>query len=538
MTQVNQSSESAASDTEIAAPSNPDSSGNGSNALSEPSAEDLTPEEEQQLAGFNPATPQLISEEYRFKQDEERAIERPLSERASLRLGAVVALVGGGLGAGSLLWFGFLQPRAPVRSPPQPSTPPTPTPSPFNETAHLKSRLAFQDQQHQLQPAARTATPKPAPPETVARPERSSPTPLPPPVVAAPPPPVPMPPPRLPNPPMPMPISPPETMGEQAPVDPFERWAQLAEMGQQRSQAEVAAPSQPMAMSDSPTGSAELTEPLAPAIPVVTIGITDAAPDQEKLEAEAIAQMSPGMVGILQRSASTAKNRAERSGEVAIGTSVKAQVILPMIWAAAQEVSPGAAPAATPRFTVELTEALLNTNGMVALPAGTLLVVEPSSVGPENHLVSASAIALVYRDRLGQIQQQTLPPESLQIRGAGNRPLVAQRLDDFGPAIARQDLLIGVLSSLSRVGGVVNQPRTQSSTVTTSGGVNQSTSTTSADPEIWAAALEGFFNPVAERIAQRSDQTLQDLRQRPPIQFIAEGMEVSVVVNSFLEINR
>ncbi|NJO50770.1 MAG: hypothetical protein HC840_16465 [Leptolyngbyaceae cyanobacterium RM2_2_4] len=53
--------------------------------------DDLTPEEEQQLAGFNPATPQLISEEYRLKQDQESAVERPLAERASIRLGSVVA---------------------------------------------------------------------------------------------------------------------------------------------------------------------------------------------------------------------------------------------------------------------------------------------------------------------------------------------------------------------------------------------------------------------------------------------------------------
>lgn len=515
---------------------NSTSNGNGSNAPPEQSADELTREEEQALAGFNPVTPQLISEEYRFKQDEERAIERPLSERASLRLGSVVVVVGGVLGAGSLVWFGFLQPRAPVRSPPPPSPSPTPTPASFNENAHLKSRLAFQDQQHQLQPVSRTATPKPAPPETAVRPERTSPTPAPPPVVDAPPPPVPVPPPRLLNPPVPPSISPPETLGERATVDPFERWAQLAEMGQHRAQAETAPSSQRIAMSNSPAESTEPTQPPAPVIPVVTIGSTDAAPAQEKLAAEATASMSPGMVGILHRTAIADRNGTERQGEVAIGTSVKAKVVLPMIW---DEVGQGGTmPTATPRFSVALTEALPNTNGTVALPAGTILVVQPSSVGPENHLVSASAIALVYRDRRGQIQQQTLPPDSLQIRGAGNRPLVAQRLDDPGPAIARQDLLIGVLSSLSRVGGVVNQPRTQSSTVTSNGSFNQSTSTTSSDPEIWAAALEGFFNPVAERITQRSDQTRQDLRQRPPIQFIAAGTEVSVVVNSFLEVTR
>jgi len=65
-----------------------------------------------------------------------------------------------------------------------------------------------------------------------------------------------------------------------------------------------------------------------------------------------------------------------------------------------------------------------------------------------------------------------------------------------GPDIARQDLLIGLLSSLGRVGGIINQPRTQSSTVSSGGGFNQSVITTSAEPQIWAAALEGFFKHV------------------------------------------
>ena len=153
--------------------------------------DDLTPEEEQHLAGFNPATAQLISEEYRLKQDQEGAVERPLAERASIRLGSVVAVVGTVMGAGAVLWFGFLQPRPPARQATQSPTPTPTTPPTFDETAELKSRLAFQDQQQQLQPepvvkpqfstpskpkAPRSAAPAPtlaaaSPPMLVSRPE-------------------------------------------------------------------------------------------------------------------------------------------------------------------------------------------------------------------------------------------------------------------------------------------------------------------------------------------------------------------------------
>ena len=189
--------------------------------------DDLTPEEEQQLAGFNPATPQLISEEYRLKQDQESAVERPLAERASIRLGSVVAVVGTVMGAGAVLWFGFLQPRPPAQqvtqSPaPTPSTPPT-----FDETAELKSRLAFQDQQQQLQPEAAARSQSPAPSRPVAS-RSTAPAPTPaavsPPITASRPAPVIV---RS-------PVTPPERIQPVERVDPFQRWAQLANVGQLR----------------------------------------------------------------------------------------------------------------------------------------------------------------------------------------------------------------------------------------------------------------------------------------------------------------
>lgn len=210
-----------------------------------------------------------------------------------------------------------------------------------------------------------------------------------------------------------------------------------------------------------------------------------------------------------------------------------------MIWDEGSNNSTGGtASAQENRFAVELIEDMKATNGTVALPAGTVLVIRTSAVGRGNNLVLASAIAIVYRDRIGQIRQQTLPPDSLQIRGQDNRPLIAQKLNDVGPDIARQDLLTGLLNRLGRVGTIINQPRTQSSTTTSGGNFNQSVITSSAEPQIWAAALEGFFNPIAERLSRRSDQTMQELLQRPNVQFVPEGTEVSVVVNSFLRVDR
>jgi hypothetical protein len=355
------------------------------------------------------------------------------------------------------------------------------------------------------------------------------------------------------------PVTPPERIQPVERVDPFQRWAQLASVGQLRVSSGAVEPSRSASsnLPDAPSNPVSPANQQNPVIPVISIGVTETdsstmttgsgivpnssmAASPTELRSASNADMTPGMIGILNRTqVSQLNQRTGGLSEVALGTSTKAKVILPMIWDEGGDTSTGrtASPSEN-RFAVELTEDMKATNGSVALPAGTILVVRTHSVGRGNNLVSASAIAIVYRDRAGQSRQQTLPPDSLQIRGQDNQPLVAQRLNDVGPDIARQDLLIGLLSSLGRVGGIINQPRTQSSTVTSGGGFNQSVITTSAEPQIWAAALEGFFNPIAERLSRRSDQTMQELLQRPNVQFVPEGTEVSVVVNSFLRVDR
>jgi hypothetical protein len=370
--------------------------------------DDLTPEEEQQLAGFNPATPQLISEEYRLKQDQEGAVERPLAERASIRLGSVVAVVGTVMGAGAVLWFGFLQPRPPARQVTQ-SPAPTPSPPTFDETAELKSRLAFQDQQQQLQPESAARHQSPAPSRPVA--SRST-APAPTPVAVSPPITASRPDPVI----IRSPVTPPERIQPVERVDPFQRWAQLANVGQLRVSPGAMEPSR-TASSDLPgaqsNSSASATQQ-NPVIPVVSIGRTetesssltsssDTVPNpfgvasSTELRSTFSADMTPGMIGILNRTpAGQLDGQMGGFREVALGTFTKARVIMPMIWDEGSNNSTGGAVSAQEnRFAVELVEDMKATNGRVALPAGTVLVIRTSAVGRGNNLVSASAIAAI-----------------------------------------------------------------------------------------------------------------------------------------------
>ncbi|MBD2666213.1 hypothetical protein B6N60_04889 [Richelia sinica FACHB-800] len=513
--------------------SNTTNNNHGSSSTVVVADEDISPEEEQWLAGYNPAASQLISEEYRLKQDAEKALERPLAEKPGVRLVSVVTLVGTVIASGSLLWFGFLQPQPPAKQAAKATNPSPTSEPPLDESAELKSRLAFQDQQQQLKaepvptpspqatlPAkpqrtptrtvGQTVTPRVAEPAHIVR-RYSSPIPIHSPVMTT-----------------------PSTIQKTANrpetiADALQQWNQLASLGQSQ-----ISNSAPMSIQEQPTldnktlGHKNLKTPkLSTPIPqetelqTVLIGSKSIENQTDSL--------SPGMIGILNRTpVGLVNSQTETVKDIALGESTAAKVIMPMIWDEGGQ-NPN------DRFAVELTTPLKATDGTVALPAGTVVVAQTAAVGKKNNLVSATGIALIYPNSQGKVKQKTIPANTLLIRGGNKQPLIAQKLHDAGSDIAKQDLLVGLLSSLGKVGSIVNQPRTQSSTVVSGGSFNQSTVTTNSDPQIWAAALEGFFTPVSDRLSRRSDQAVQELLQRPNIQYLPEGMEVSVVVNNFLK---
>ena len=84
------------------------------------------------------------------------------------------------------------------------------------------------------------------------------------------------------------------------------------------------------------------------------------------------------------------------------------------------------------------------------------------------------------------------------IAGEDGEPLIAKGHLDSGDDIAGQDLLVGLLSGVGRMGEVFAQPRVRSRSSISSGGFSLDTiSTESREPQIWSAVLDGFFGPLA-----------------------------------------
>lgn len=520
----------------------------------------IDPTEAARLAGYNPAeTEQLVESAYKLVQAQEGGDTRPKHENPLVRL-ATVALPIGVIGGGAFgIWFLFMAPKGDKQPEVIASPTPTPTLATDNEGT-LKSQLAFQDQQALVEKteakpnSKRSKDAKEAERQStrsrrvasVSEPEtiRSTPPAR-----------------RYPTPITARSATPAAIPPKPESVDPFARWTALAKLGQQGAEKQGTSEptSEAVAASNKPTSNAGRNEQL---IPTVQVGMQSATVEPSEEPEITEPHVLPGLLqppmfqfptntqtvvasakpfgGLGFGDALTTEERilqadmavapASQLRRVAIGTMVSARVVVPMI---ASQDSKGLG-----RFVVELTQDVPAMDRSVALPKGTLLITEITNLEKQTHLVHQSAVAIVYKDRLGTTQQQQIPAESLLVRGRGGEPLIATSNSDPGGAIAGQDFLVSLLSGLGKIGEVVNRPQEDNTIILNGLSSSQASRRTTREPNLLAAALEGAFGVAADRLRQRSDKATEALLSQPKVLVVKQGEEVSVVFNTFFEVQR
>jgi hypothetical protein len=620
--------------------------------------EEITPEEELQIAGYQPEQAALIDQEFLIQREGEQTEPQTESENPLIRFAIAALLIGGIMGFGWMIWAIFFTAKPIAKPVPTPTTP-TAVATQGDEASRLKAELALRNQASQAEQPQQLPPPRQQPTPTAPSPTRQKTAPgvrqsSPPPRVIR----EPALPPRIIKEPAPPPriirervsVTPPQrplvvpTPTPQEQIDPFERWNQLATIGQQTiennqglSQDLTQSTELPQreAIASRAIPAADTYTTSSPAIPVVQIGRTteneqllreSSTSDSEAIPAvdytyttstnEAVfeGQSDDGMSnidneqiqtrsdyefqtkdeisdinnqqiqtrndyevqtndgisdinnektrsepefqtkdeisnisnqqiqtrgerGILNRTpqnfASSVAVSPDSPMQIQIGTSAKAKVLVPTIWA---EEDKGGSQG---RFAVELQEDVLSTDNRVALPKGTILITEVESVTKANKLVKQSVVAVVYADSSGQIQQQTIPKDAILIRGEDSQPLIARGMEDRGSALAQQDILIGLLGAAGRAGEIFNQNQNQSSIIISSdGSSSQTISTNAREPNVLAATIEGFFKPTAERLGERADASTQELINRPDVAVVPAGTKVSIFFNTFFEVNR
>lgn len=375
--------------------------------------DELTPEEELEISGYQPEQIALVDQEYLIQRDGEQAEPQDKSENPLIRFAITSLLVGGVMGFCWMLWSIFFASQ-PVVKTPNPKVKPSILANDISdEAARLKAELALRNQASRnteepqkeilpppksvtTKPVKRTPVPKPPPPRIIR--ER---IPSPPRIIRE----------KIPSP-APQPttttitkVSPPSPV-EKIDIDPFERWNELATLGQQyvssgniNQKPDITSDSskqtnESVTSENSPYDSnfqgdrvSKVVNTQQPnLVPTVTIS------SNQNNTSSKNNQQTPGEWGILNRRSPKSKNMDSQHRnspmQVQIATSAEASVVVPVIWSQ-EDKNQG-------RFAIELQENVLSTDNRIALPKGTILITEVDSVSKENKLVKQSVIAIVY----------------------------------------------------------------------------------------------------------------------------------------------
>jgi Bacterial conjugation TrbI-like protein len=518
------------------------------NYINELIDEELTPKEELEISGYQPEQVALIDQEFLIQRDSEQAEPIDESENPLIRFAIASLLVGGVMGFGWMVWSIFFASKPVVKAPTPKETPTIVASGESDEAARLKAELALRNQ------ASRNLEQ----PQKQVKPERIQPVtnskvrPVNPPaprIIRE----------RIPSPPriiretvtVNKPQSKPVSVTSPTPkvekIDPFERWNQLATLGQQTiKNSDVTAEKQITTLPDNST-TAKIPEQsttektfqqnestnIIPAVAISNSQTNSPITLTNKTETQ-----TPGEWGILNRTnpnieqndSQTAFSEPNSPMQIQIGTTAKGDVVVPLIWT--QEGKNRV------RFAVRSQEDIRSTDNRVVFPKGTVLIVDVDSVSKANKLVQHSVVAIIYKDKLGQVKQQQIPQGVISIQTEDNKPLIAQALSDKGKAIAQQDILIGLLGATGRAGEIFNQNQSQSSSVISNGGLSsQIVSTKANKPNILGAAVEGFFKPMSQRLSQRADKASSEISSRQDVAILPINTKVSIFFNNFLEVS-
>lgn len=532
--------------------------------------DELTPEEELEISGYQPEQVALIDQEFLIERDNEQAEPQSGSENPLIRFAIASAVVGGVMGFGWMIWSIFFSPKPVVKAPTQKPTSKVFEKEENSEAARLKAELALRNQAsrnlEKPEKEVPPAKPKPDKPVRTARkPKPPKPriirekVPSPPRIIRE----------TVPSPPriirekVPNNVQPKNIVSKTSPVpsptkiekiDPFERWNKLATLGQQTTslsnnfsnnhQSFEQAQSLPDKSESKSNYLAANTESNSSEIILANASNRVKEPQTSTMSTVRINRgdnlnrnpeeiQTPGEWGILNRTPLNLQQETITASnspiQVQIGTSAEASVLVPIIWNEEDNNQE--------RFAVELQEDVLSIDKRVALAKGTILITEIHSVSKINRLVKQSVVAVVYKDYAGRIQQKTIPKNTILIRGENNKPLLAKSISDKGKAIAQQDILIGLLGAAGRAGEVFNQNQSQSSTVISNNSFSSQTFNTKArKPNLLAAAVEGFFKPMSQRLSQRANKASNEIMNRPDVAVVPAGTKVSVVFSNFFEV--
>ena len=179
------------------------------------------------------------------------------------------------------------------------------------------------------------------------------------------------------------------------------------------------------------------------------------------------------------------------------------------------------------RFSIRLNDAVPAANGTIALPVGTQLIAQVSSISQSGMVQLAVTHAVVPTPQGGQVVN--LPSEAILITGDRGKPILAKLKNSGRRRVARMEVETAVFGALGQVGQLLDRPRNES---TTTSPFLSSTSTRNGNTNIVGGVLQGAFGTLTPQVQQRHQQEMQDILNRPKLWIVPAGQPLQVFVNT------
>jgi hypothetical protein len=430
------------------------------------------------------------------------------------------------------------------------------------EVATLKSKMALDDQAYVKQSSQSAKTPTASTPEpknerTVAapaKPERVAVRTSPPTLNYSPPPPIQSSSPvvrRV------EPVAQADSVSRIEPVDPFEHWRQLAQLGSYgsisvASAAEpletelIAKGSEPSAIGAVPTAYFSPTSVIAPTYQPAVFQ-EDSQDEQPSSDSNPDGPIKPAIIEKGEQTDSESSAKTEEppvlaeaesrilgeqfSTEQSLGASGQVRSLIAGGHSSGELVTPVILDneGVEDRFLVVLSEPLMDSTASVAIPEGSVLVVQVDRTS-EDGLVQLSATQAIWEEQ-GFQRELVLPSRTVLIRGNGGDPLMAESYGDSGGDIAAMDMGQFAIGAIRRIGELYTR---SDSRVQTGDGTTVITESNPA-PNILAGALEGGSEAILDSISERNQRAIEKLEQRPQIPYIPANTQVQAFINQSMQ---
>jgi hypothetical protein len=336
------------------------------------------------------------------------------------------------------------------------------------------------------------------------------------------------------------------------PVDPFEHWQQLAQLGSYGS-ISVASVDEPL----DPELAAKGSEPSAiGAVPAAYFSSTSAISptyqpavfqeesqdEQPSSDSDSDGPIKPALIEKGEQAAPESSAKTEEPpvlaeaearilGEQSLGESGQVRSLIAGGHSSGELVTPVILDneGVEDRFLVVLSEPLMDSTASIAIPEGSVLVVQVDRTS-EDGLVQLSATQAIWEEQ-GLQRELVLPSRTILIRGNGGDPLMAEGYGDSGGDIAAMDMGQFAIGAIRRVGELYTR---SDSRVQTGDGATVITESNPA-PNILAGALEGGSEAILDSISERNQRAIEKLEQRPQIPYIPANTQVQAFINQSMQ---